>query len=115
MIIDNNKFNFSLHDTLNLRQLILENPDLPLVIFVGEDAWQGEYSYNDAPASKGSIQTLTMYNDCWMDEDDYEDNLRNDLCDYEEYIDMSDEEFNAMIDKRIAETIFCQAIVVYVG
>lgn len=40
MIINNNAFDLSLRekDCANLRELILENPGLPLLIFAGEDA-----------------------------------------------------------------------------
>lgn len=115
MIIDNSKFDFSLNDTTELRNLILENPDLPLLIFAGEDAWSDNYPYEQTNASRGEIKTLTMYNDYWMDEDDYEDRLRDDLCDWEEYADLSDEEYNKMIEQKVAETVFCKAIVIYVG
>ena len=115
MIIDNSKFDFSLNDTSNLRQLILENPDLPLLVFCGEDSWNDNYFYEMAIASKGSVETLTLYNDCWMDEGDYEDRLRDDLCDWEEYANLSDEEYDKMIEQRVAETEFAKAIVIYVG
>ena len=46
----------SLKDITILRNLILENPDLPLLMFCGEEAWNGEYSYCQAYASKGEIE-----------------------------------------------------------
>lgn len=115
MIIDNNKFECSLNDTTELRKLIIENPDLPLLIFAGEEAWQGEYSYNQVYASVGSIQTLTLYNGMWLDEQEYEDRLYDDLCDCVEYIDLSNEEYNKAIKQKVAETEFVKAIVIYVG
>jgi hypothetical protein len=116
MIIDNSKFDLSLRDTSNLRKLIIENPDLPLLIFCGEESWLGDWAYNSAPyASKGSIQTLTLYKDCYVGEDDYRDRLIDDLCDEEEYKDLSDEDYYKMIDQKVAETEFCKAIVIYVG
>ena len=115
MIIDNTKFDFSLNDTSNLRQLILENPDLPLLIFAGEEAWGGDWSYTQAYVRNPSIQTLTLYHDEWIDVDDYADRLADDLCYEEEYKDLSDEEYDKMIDQKVAETEFAQAIVIYVG
>ena len=115
MIIDNNKFELSLNDTTELRKLIIENPDLPLLIFAGEEAWQGEYSYNQTYASVGSIQTLTLYNGMWLDEQEYKDRLYDDLCDCEEYIDLSNEDYDKVIKQKVAETEFAKAIVVYVG
>lgn len=115
MIIDNSKFDCSLNDTTKLRKLIVENPDLPLLIFAGEEAWQGEYSYNQTDASVWGIKTLTFYNDMWLDEQDYEDRLYDDLCECAEYVDMSNKEYDKMIKQKVAETEFCKAIVIYVG
>ena len=113
MIINNSKFDFSLNDTTELRRLILENPELPLLIFCGEDAWHDDYTYEMAYASKGDIRTLTLYHNKWMNEEEYESELIDDLCD--DYEEMSDEEFHQMIEQKIAETEFVEAIVIYVG
>lgn len=116
MIINNDAFYLSLRDTSNLKNLILENPDLPLLIFCGEESWIGDYCYNSAPyASKGQIKCLTLYNDRYVDEDDYRELLSDNLCDEEEYANLSDEEYDKMIDQKVAETEFCKAIVIYVG
>lgn len=115
MIIDNTQFHCSLNDTSHLRQLILDNPDLPLLIFCGEEAWCGDYAYNQADASRGSIQNLTLINDVWVEEEEYIDRLTDELSFSGEYQDMSDEEFDRMIEQKVAETEFCKAIVIYVG
>lgn len=107
--------NCSLNDTTILRNLILENQDLPLLIFCGKESWHDEYPYEQAYASSGEIKELTLYKNYWLDKDDYEDELSDDLCGKEEYKDMSDEEYNKMIQQKIAETEFVKAIVVYVG
>lgn len=113
--MNNTSLNCSLNDTTELRNLILENPDLPLLIFCGEDSWHDEYPYEQADASNGEIKELTLYKDWWMDKGDYEDRLSDDLCDKEEYKDMSDEAYNNMIKQKVAETEFVKAIVIYVG
>lgn len=115
MIIDNSKFDLSLNDTTELRKLIIEHPDLPLLIFAGEEAWQGEYSYNQTYASVWGIKTLTLYNGMWLDEQDYEDRLYDDLCDCQDYIYLSNEEYAKVIKQKVAETEFVKAIVIYVG
>lgn len=66
-------------------------------------------------ASKGEIETLTLYDDMWLNEEDYRDKLSDDLCDEEEYKDLSDEEYEKMLDQKIAETEFVKAIVIWVG
>ena len=116
MIIDNSKFDLSLNDTTELKNIILENPDLPLLIFAGEDSWHDEWAYEQVMVNgKPSIQEMTLYKDCWVERDDYEDRLRDDLCGDEEYAQMSDEGFDAAVDRIIAETEFAKAIVIYVG
>ena len=115
MIIDNTKFHLSLNDTSYLRQLILDNPDLPLLIFCGEESWCGDWAYNQVDASKGVIKTITLCDDVWVDEEEYVDWLTDKLTFSGEYQDMSDEEFDRMIDQKVAETPFCKAIVIYVG
>lgn len=115
MIINNDSFDFSLRDTTKLREAILENPDLPLLIFAGEEAWQGEWGYNQVDARVHGVEELTLFADRWMDRDEYEEELSDALCDEEEYKDLSDEEWDKMIQQKVEETEFCQAIVVYVG
>lgn len=114
-IMNNTKFDCSINDTTVLRNLILENPELPVLIFCGEDAWNGDYGYTQACASKGEIEYLTLYGDRWMDEDDYREELSDDLCDEEEYKNLSDDDYDAMIEQKVAETEFVKAIVIWVG
>ena len=109
----NTGFDYSLNDTTELRKLIIENPELPLLVFCGEDSWTDQWSYEQAQVNSVRIDELTLYGDLWLDKDDYEDRLRDDLCD--DYVDLSDEEYDKMIDKKVAATEFVKAIVVYVG
>lgn len=109
------KLNCSLNDTTALRNLIMENPDLPLLIFCGEEAWGGEYGYEQADVNGAKVEELTLYKDCWLDRDDYEDGLASDLSNEEGYKYLSDEAYDAMVDKKVKETEFVKAIVIYVG
>ena len=115
MKIDNSQYDCSLNDTSNLRKLILENPDLPLLIFAGEESWIGEWPYNQVDARVNGVTNLTLYNDIWVEEDEYRDELYDDLADEEEYKDLSDEDYDKVIEQKVAETEFCKAIVIYVG
>ena len=38
----------------------IKNPELPVLIFVGDEAYTGEYGYNQADASNGEIENLTI-------------------------------------------------------
>ena len=105
----------SLRDTTILRNLILENPELPVLIFCGEYAWNGEWGYTSAQASSGKIEELTLYGDQWMDRDDYEEALSENLADEEEYKNLSDEDYEKMIQEKVEQTEFVKAIVIWVG
>ncbi len=107
--------NCSLNDTKELKKLILENPDLPLLIFAGENANTGEYCYESTEASVRGIEKLTLYNDVWQDEGDFREALQENLCDEEKYAELTDKEFEAAIEEIVKETEFVEAIVIYVG
>ena len=114
----NTKLPVSLEDTTELRKLIIDNPDLPLLIFCGPETNSGEFPYESNKDIACDIQELTLYKDWWIPKDEYEEQLRDDLCDEcdeEEYIDMTDEEYDTMIDQKVRETEFVKAIVIYVG
>ena len=113
--MNNTNLPVSLEDTIELRKLIIENPDLPLIVFCGDDSWHDWYPYEKANVNSCDIQELTLYKDWWIPKDEYEEQLRDDLCDEEEYIGMTDEEYDRMIDQKVNETEFVKAIVIYVG
>ena len=50
-----------------------------------------------------------------MDEDDLYDKLNDDLADEEEYKDLSDKEYDKMVKRKVKETEFVEAIVIYIG
>ena len=118
------------HDTDELRKLILGNPDLPIVVFAGEEANTGDYSYMlctsvrfgigeilDAipPYRKEHIET---------DRDDFEEQLEEWLWDemcYEDSsgdgVEPSEEEFlkRASEEKAKYEPYWKKCIVLYVN
>lgn len=105
----------TLKDNTELRNLILENPGLPLVVFVHQDAYDDNgYQYSQSTRTSACVENITLYGDCWMSEEDLEEKLNDTLADEEEYEDLSDEEFEEMIQQKIAETEFIEAIVIYV-
>ena len=113
--MNNTKLPVSLKDTTELRKLIIENPDLPLLIFCGEEAYSGEFPYESNTDARCDIQELTLYKDYWIPRDEYEEQLCDALCDEEKYKDMTNEEYDKMIDQKVNETEFVKAIVIYVG
>lgn len=95
-------------DCKSLKEMILANPDAPLLI-------SGEYPYELSDVRYAAIKELTLYNGQWVDRDEYGEQLEYDLADKEEYSSLSDEEFEAKIDEIVEETAFIRAIVIYVG
>lgn len=102
-------------DCTTLKKLIVENPEAPLLIFAGEEANSGEYQYESVPSGDAFLEDVTMYGDQWLNKDDFEEVLRDDMANDEQYENLSDEEFDNEVAKIVAETAFVKAIVIYVG
>jgi hypothetical protein len=105
----------SLEDTTKLRKLILENPELPLLIFVGEEAWSDNFLYELAEVNSASIKALTVYGDYYVDEEEFEEKIADEMNNDEEYKNLSDEDFDKAVKNKIANEEFENAIVIYVG
>lgn len=102
-------------DCTTLKKLIVENPEAPLLIFAGEEANSGEYQYESTNSGSAFLEEITMYGDQWLSKDDFEEVLRDDMANDEQYENLSDEEFDNEVAKIVAETAFVRAIVIYVG
>lgn len=97
------------HDTTELRKLIAENPDLPIVVLVGQEAASWEYSW--AYCTKVSCG-LDEILDCEIpfgggivptDKDDFEEQLADYLCDLPENKGLSDSEFDKLLKEEMAK------------
>jgi hypothetical protein len=106
---------YSLDDNTELRNLIIENPGLPLLVFCGDESYSGEYCYELVEAVRPHIEELICYDDMWMSRDDYFDRLYDDLSDYEEYTNLPDKEYIEKIQDIVNQKDFVKAIVLYVG
>ena len=103
-------------DCKKLKELIISNPDAPLLIFVGGEAWSGDVCYESVAAGYSGIKEITIYDDNqWLYKDEYEETIRDDMADDEDYDNLSSDEFDAEVEKIIAETAFVKAIIIYVG
>lgn len=102
-------------DCTTLKKLIVENPEAPLLIFAGEEANSGEYQYESTDSGSAFLEEVTVYGDQWLNKDDFEEVLRDDMANDEQYENLSDEEFDNEVAKIVAETAFVRAIVIYVG
>ena len=99
--------------TKKLKELILENPNLPLVIFAGDERCF-DYWYTKVDINSVKIEEITLYkNEVWLNKQDLEDKLSDDLCD--EYEHLSDEEYYKMIEQKVEETEFIKCICIFCG
>lgn len=108
-------------DCRELRELITENPDLPLVVFVSEDAYvPNGCAYCAGRLEGAQIQELTLYHDkqadetAWVERGDYEELLESAMCEDSEYDALSDEEFEKMLSSKMEAVPFVRAIAVYI-
>ncbi len=92
--------------TEELRQLILDNPGLPLLVFAGEDSNNGEYGYmacSSVRASLGEFLDCQQEVDdtyCFTDKDDFSERLEDQLYDS---FKGSEEEFKALLQEKLVE------------
>lgn len=98
-----------LHSADELKQLIVENPDLPILVFAGDDSNNGDYPYmscSHISAEKGEFLDFEQQIDeckCYTDRDDFEDDVYTVLEGEEQYDNLSDEEFDSVVKQKIAE------------
>lgn len=94
-----------LHSADELCQLIRENPTLPLLVVAGEEANIGDYSCmccSYIKVYKGEfLDCAQTVNDCmcYTDRDEFEEAVADSLAD----VDYTDEEFDALVKKMVAE------------
>lgn len=93
--------------TDELKKLILENPDLPIVVLAGEEANDGDHYWTFCSSIYFHIEEILDcdyldYNDCvFCDRAYLEEYVENEL--YDEYCDKPDEEYESAIKSKLAE------------
>lgn len=90
-----------------LKKLILENPDLPIVVLADETASCDYWGWTYCSCISFHISEILDcdyydYNDVvFTDRDRLEEKISDDLCD--EYFEKSDEEFEAAVKSKLEE------------
>lgn len=93
-------------DTSELRKLIVDNPELPLLVSAGEDANIGDYNYMvcanvDAYIGEHFDCQQTIDDEyCYTDRNEFRNSLENH---YADSFDGSDKEFESFIDEKMLE------------
>ena len=106
MTLDECKSTGLLHATDGLRQLIIDNPSLPLLVFSGEDANAGgDFQYMSCfrvSAYVGEfLDCQQTVNDihCYTDRDEFREDVENNNSDF----DGSEQEFEMFIESILME------------
>ena len=90
-----------------LKKLILENPDLPIVVLADEDSNCGDWRWTYCSSITFSIDEILDcdyydYDDTvFVDRDRLEEHIEDML--YDEYCDKPEEEYEAAIKNKLAE------------
>lgn len=94
--------------TDELKKLIAEHPDLPIVVIVSSEVVaDDDYSWWYAPDISFTMGEIL---DCeqdvndektYTDRDDFEEDLRDVMCDQEEYENATDEEFEKAVEEEL--------------
>ena len=104
-------------DNEELRKLIEENPDLPLVFYVTNDDLCDDYYTTVFEDSRCKVGELYFDDEITYEGlDDVVDEYRDRLCDEEEYKDLSDDDYDKAVEKFVIENIrHYKAIIIKVG
>ena len=100
--------NMFIKQTEELKELIKEHPDYPIVVLVGSEvAADDDYRWWYAPELKFKIAEIL---DCdqdvddtrvYSDRDNFEEDVENKLSDLEENQNLSDEEFKKLVEAEL--------------
>lgn len=95
------------HSTEELKKLIAEHPDYPIVVLAGEEANGGDHSWMYCSYISFGIDEILDtdfmdYNDCvFTDRDSLEEHIEDML--YDEYYGKPEKEYTAAIKAKMAE------------
>ena len=112
-----------LHATDELREIILNNPTLPLLIFAGEDCACGDFNYTSCSRINATVgeflDCLQRVNDdhCFTDRDDFQESLADMLASDPALEKLDDARFNDAVRAELAryEPYWKPCIIVYVN
>lgn len=110
-----------IHDATELRKLIAENPDLPIVAIAGEEANGGDYCWMYCSSVSAQIEEILdarlPFDDerVFSDREMFEEAIADHLND-KETENLSEEDFDALVKTEIAkyEPYWRKVIAVYV-
>jgi len=101
-------------DNINeLVRLQAENPNARVMCFVSEDCNNGEYSYMSSIFGKPRLERMTLWNNYWIDEEDYvEVEIENQLLEINP--NLSKEELKKLTKAQFDIVEWEEIIVIYI-
>lgn len=109
MISEERKPTCLLNATDELRKLIIDNPDLPLLVFAGNDAVYDDYAYTSCYKISAQIGEFLdcqqIINDtyCYVDRDEFAEDFEDAYYDEHENFKGTEKEWDALMEERIKE------------
>ena len=97
-------------------KIIEENKDLDIVAMVSTDELTDDYGY--LLMEKLSVEVMDIYESprgdfIYFDKDDVVDELRDHLADEEEYMNLSDDEYDKVCEENAKDYFYKRAIVIW--
>lgn len=95
--------------TTELKELIAQHPDYPIVVLAEESAVCDEFTYTYCSNISFGIGHIldceTPYNNEFVitDEDDLKEHIADSWCNEDKYSDLSDEDFYKLVDEKAKE------------
>lgn len=105
-----------INKSLEIIELIKENPDLEIVVMANTQELTDEYGY--LLLEKLRIGVADIYNSprnetLYFDKEEIVEELREYLSDKEEYAEMTDEEYDKMCEEKAKDYFYKRAIVIW--
>lgn len=113
--MNDKEFNVSLKNTAELKRLIVENPELPLLIFhCSDDLEEGDYMQMGRVTGY-KIDEVTLYKNAYINKDDYREEIEEILLvNDKSVIEMTIKEWDELVNNELSKKKFIKAIVVYI-
>lgn len=99
-----------------LLKLVKENPDLDVVVMASTQEFTDEYGWILLERLKGEVVDIYRSPDfetLYFDKEEITEELRSYLADNEEYVNMSDEEYDKMCEEKSKDYFCKKAIVIW--
>lgn len=100
----------------DLLKLVKENPDLDVVVMANTQEFTDEYGWILLERLKGEVVDIYRSPDfetLYFDKEEIIEELRSYLADNEEYVNMSDEEYDKMCEEKSKDYFCKKAIVIW--